>query len=488
MNVLLVNPNRVQPPVAPLAFDYLGAALQTRGIGARVADLCRDGSAGSTVPEHTWKTFRADNLDAILLTLRNIDDAYYFSQASFLPDIRDLAQTLRKAYGKPIILGGCGFSIAPEAILKFLGADLGIAGAQEKDLIRLLASLGDVDTYPGIPGLVWRAGDGLRSNPPSPPKMDEDFFSPRRTVQNASYLQAGGMVGLETKRGCTGLCHYCVDPVAKGGTVFPKPLPYLIKEVESLVDQGVTVFHLCDSEFNVPREHALHVCEALEADGLSDRIRWFTYASPLDFDETLACRMVEAGCAGINFGVDHSHPDMLAALGRQHRSEDLVRTVEATRQVGIPVLFDLLLGGPGETRETLREAIEFCQGLDVPRVGANCGIRIYPGTSLAQEVLGQGPMHQNPNIEGRLEENEEMLYPVFYVSHAMGPGWQDTLASLVKDDARFFLPIRESKESNYNYNENEVLVKALREGHRGAFWDILRRVQEGLPPLSVPGS
>jgi radical SAM superfamily enzyme YgiQ (UPF0313 family) len=276
--------------------------------------------------------------------------------------------------------------------------------------------------------------------------------------------------------------------VAKGATVFRKPLPYLIKEVESLIDQGVNVFHLCDSEFNVPREHALHVCQAFEEDGLADRIRWFTYASPLDFDETLASRMVEAGCAGINFGVDHNHPDMLAALGRQHRSEDLVRTIEATRRVGIPVLFDLLLGGPGETRETLWEAIEFCKRLDVPRVGANCGIRIYPGTSLAREVLDQGPMHRNPNIEGRLEENEEMLYPVFYVSQAMGPGWQDYLASLVKDEARFFLPMRESKDSNYNYNENEVLVKALGEGHRGAFWDILRRVQEGLPPLTVPGS
>jgi radical SAM superfamily enzyme YgiQ (UPF0313 family) len=471
-----------------LALDSIGAALQARGIGIRVADLCWDGFSGSDDPDPTWKTFDAGNPDTILLSLRNIDDAYYFSQASFLPDFRALVQSLREAYGKPVIVGGCGFSIAPEAILEFLGADLGIAGAQETDLLQLLASVDDPDTYPGTPGLVWREGDRLRSNPPSPPRMDEDFFSPRRTVRNADYFQAGGMAGLETKRGCTGLCRYCVDPVGKGRTVFTKPLPFLIAEVESLVDQGVTVFHLCDSEFNMPREHALQVCKALEEDGLSDRIRWFTYASPLDFDETLASHMAEAGCAGINFGVDHSHPDMLLALGRQHRSEDLVRTIEATRQVGLPILFDLLLGGPGETRETLREAIEFCKRFNVPRVGANCGIRIYPGTSLAQEVFEQGTMDQNPNIEGRLEENEEMLYPVFYVSHAMGPGWQDYLATLVKDDPRFFLPIRESKETNYNYNENEVLVKALREGHRGAFWDILRRVQEGLPPLSVPGS
>lgn len=488
MEVLLVNPNRIQPPVAPLALDYLGEALQTRGVRLRVADLCGRGPARETVPDHTGENLDPDGADAILVTLRNIDDAYYFSQASFLPELRTLVGNLRETTGKPVIVGGCGFSIAPEAILEFLGADLGVAGTQEKDLLALLAKLDDTAVYPEIPGLVWREGNRLRSNPPSPPEMDIDFFSRRRTVQNRSYFQAGGMVGLETKRGCAGLCRYCVDPVAKGDRVFTKPLPYLIREIESLLAQGVTVFHLCDSEFNLPREHALAVCRAVDEAGLSERIRWFTYASPLDFDETLAFAMAEAGCAGINFGVDHSDPDMLAALGRQHRAEDLERTVEATRRAGIPVLFDLLLGGPGETEETLREAITFCQGIDVQRVGANCGIRVYPGTPLAREVLAQGPLNQNPNLEGRLEQNEEMLYPVFYVSREMGRGWKDTLASLVKGDARFFLPLRDAKESNYNYNENEVLVEALGQGHRGAFWDILRRVQEGLPPLSVPGS
>ncbi len=488
MEILIINPNRIRPPVAPLALDSIGEALSSRGFRFRVVDLCGEDPSASQLPESRWQDLEAGGADAVLLTVRNIDDAYYFSQAPFLPQFRDLVQSLRERLARPVILGGCGFSIAPEAILGYLGADLGIAGAEERDLLRLLASLEDEDAYPEIPGLVWRDEDRIRSNPPSPPTMEEDFFSPRRTVDNASYFQAGGMVGLETKRGCDGLCRYCVDPVAKGSRVFAKPLAYLIREIETLVEQGVNVFHLCDSEFNMPRDHALAVCEAVEQAGLAERIRWFTYASPEGFDEALAFRMAAAGCAGINFGADHSHPAILAGFGRKHGAEDLRRTVEATRRAGLPVLFDLLLGGQGETRETLREAIEFCREIDVPRVGTNCGIRIYPGTALSREVLKQGPLKENPNLEGRLERNEDLLYPVFFVSHEMGPGWQAYLTGLVRDDARFLLPIKESEQANYNYNENEVLVKALRDGHRGAFWDILRRVQEGLPPLAVPGS
>ena len=488
MNVLLINPNRVQPPVAPLALDSIGEALHSHGIRTRIADLCGVGLPAAEVPAGYWQDLDVGDVDALLLTIRNIDDAYYFSQVSFLPQFRSLIRDLRASFRSPVILGGCGFSIAPEALLDFLDADLGVAGAQEADLLRLLACLGHEDAYPEVPGLVWREGGRIRSNPPSPPTMDEDFFSSRRTVNNLEYFHTGGMVGLETKRGCTGLCRYCVDPVAKGNRVFTKPLDCLVKEIESLVDQGVTVFHLCDSEFNQPRNHAFDVCEALTQDGLSGKIRWFTYASPLGFDEALASRMVAAGCAGINFGVDHSHPDMLRALGRQHCAEDLERTAEAARRAGLPVLFDLLLGGPGETRETLRETIDFCRKIEVPRVGANCGIRVYPGTAFSREVLERGPLHENPDLQGRLEGNEELLYPVFFLSHGMGPGWQDYLAALVRDDNRFLLPLRESGRSNYNYNENEVLVEAIRAGHRGAFWDVLRRVQEDLPPLAAPGS
>ncbi|MGW8320379.1 MAG: hypothetical protein ACWGSD_02380, partial [Thermodesulfobacteriota bacterium] len=212
MDILFINPNRVQPPVAPLAMDSIGEALQTRGMRARVVDLCCQSPSGTRMPESHLRDLDVGNVDAVLLTVRNIDDAYYFSQAPFLPQFRALVQSVRETLQRPIILGGCGFSIAPEPILRFLGGDLGVAGAQERDLLHLLASLGNEDAYPEIPGLVWREGDRIRSNPPSPPTMHEDFFSPRRTVNNFDYFQKGGMVGLETKRGCDGLCRYCVDP------------------------------------------------------------------------------------------------------------------------------------------------------------------------------------------------------------------------------------------------------------------------------------
>jgi len=489
MNVLFVNPNVMQPPVAPLAVDYIGSALRHAGISVALFDMClgtTDAWKEGLSPSHIGRSFSKSPPSAVLFTLRNIDDAYFSSRDCFLAHYRDLVRSLRQKLGVPVIVGGCGFSVAPDALLAYLGADFGVQGACEHDLLCLLGSLGEPDRFPSIPGLVWRDNGAIRLNPASPPRMAEDFFSSRATVDNVEYYRRGGMVGVETKRGCSGRCSYCVDPIAKGSEVFTKPTPFLIEEIKSLLDRGIKVFHLCDSEFNVPPWHAMEVCSALKDEGLGRRIRWYTYASPRAFDESLAWAMAEAGCVGINFGVDHCDPQILAALGRSHTAEDLEQAAKAAAAAGIVVLFDLLLGGPGETRQSLEEVIDFCRGLEVARVGTPVGVRVYPNTPLAGEVLRQGPLETNPNLRGAVRGNDDFLLPLFYLSASLGDGWESYLRTLVGDDEKFLLPLREKTPSNYNYNANELLVEAIGRGHKGAFWDILRRVHDGLPPLEVP--
>jgi hypothetical protein len=48
---------------------------------------------------------------------------------------------------------------------------------------------------------------------------------------------------------------------------------------------------------------------------------------------------------------------------------------------------------------------------------------------------------------------------------------------LVGGDPRFFLPTDSTQNRNYNYNDNTVLTRAIENGARGAYWDILRRLR-----------
>jgi len=138
------------------------------------------------------------------------------------------------------------------------------------------------------------------------------------------------------------------------------------------------------------------------------------------------------------------------------------------------VKIDLLLGGPGETRETVRETIDLMKQMDPDCVGLSMGVRVYEGTAMAQFVRESGGIASAPGIHGARDDNPGLLRPVFYISPELGAGLVDYVRELVDGDERFFLPSGERSESNYNYSDNQLLVDAIAAGARGAYWDILR--------------
>ena len=117
----------------------------------------------------------------------------------------------------------------------------------------------------------------------------------------------------------------------------------------------------------------------------------------------------------------------------------------------------------------LEESIELMRRAAPERVGISLGVRVYPGTRLADRVL-------TGNGEG-LVGGTDPAEPLFFLEPALGPdvfGWLD---ERIGDDRRFlfFDPSRPSQ--NYNYNANQRLVEAIADGYRGAYWDILRRYE-----------
>jgi hypothetical protein len=97
-------------------------------------------------------------------------------------------------------------------------------------------------------------------------------------------------------------------------------------------------------------------------------------------------------------------------------------------------------------------------------------------------VLRSGPAEFNRNLHGAVKDNDRLFRPVFYLSAELGDDVQQYLDRLIGDDRRFlFMKPPQAGDMNYNYNDNSDLVEAIRQGYRGAFWDILRRVSERAP-------
>jgi radical SAM superfamily enzyme YgiQ (UPF0313 family) len=472
----LINTNRLAPPIAPIGLDYVGSALRSSGVDVELVDLSCAEDSQRAIAEH----FADCEAELVGLSFRNVDDCFWPSGQSYLESLKRDLQTVRRHSDAPIVLGGVGYSIFPHRILEETGADFGIWGDGEPALAALVAELRGRRRFERIPGLVYCRDGELQVNRAAWPKTLE-FSSQRDFVDNRFYFRHGGQMGIETKRGCPRQCIYCVDPLTKGRSHRLRPPETVADELEALLAQEVDVLHLCDPEFNLPLHHALQVCREIVRRQLGSRIRWYAYLAVTPFPEELAACMARAGCAGINFTSDAAHAGMLATYRQLHRYEHLKEAVTRCRRYGIATMLDMLLGGPGETPETAAESIEAFRRLDPDCAGAALGVRIYPGTGMAEIAAAEGPWEENGNLRRHYRGPIDLLQPTFYISSALGTEPARLVRDLIGDDPRFFPPALEGPSADsddHNYGDNQLLARAIADGQRGAYWHILRRLRD----------
>jgi radical SAM superfamily enzyme YgiQ (UPF0313 family) len=474
--ITLINTNTMTPPIAPIGLDYVAGAAKAAGIEVGIVDLCLSDDPSKTLEDY----FDANSPELVGLSFRNIDDCFWPSAQSLVPGLADIIDKIRKITSAPIILGGVGFSICAEQIIKYTQADFGIRGDGEQAIILLYNELNGKKRFEKVDGLIWRHNGIIRSNKPAWPKHLSLPVN-RDAVDNITYFKKGGQCGLETKRGCNRQCIYCADPLAKGIKNRLRNPSDIADEAENLLAKGIDVLHLCDAEFNIPRNHAYSVCEELNRRSLGKNLRWYTYMAVVPFDDELAGAMSKAGCVGINFTGDSASPSMLETYRQPHLKDDLASAVRLCRANNMKVMIDLLLGGPGETPQTIADTISFIKQISPDCAGASLGIKIYPHTEMERIAASEGPMETNLNIKRKYTGPVDLLKPTFYISKALGENPAKLVRDLIAGDKRFFEPMSEAAENipptDHNYNDNTDLAEAIKNGARGAYWDILRKLR-----------
>jgi len=477
----LINTNRMVPAIGPLGLDYVAGYAKNAGLEVEVLDLCFEDDPAAAIKSY----FRDRSPDLVGLSFRNADDSFWPSADWFVPGLKDTIENVRNLTDAPVVIGGIGYSIFPKQILEYTGADFGICGDGEAATAALVRQLRGRRKFEDVPGLLWRENSEIRGNAPAWPGP-VSLSTARDSIDNLRYFEQGGQCGLETKRGCNRNCIYCADPLAKGNKLRLRDPSEIADEAQSLLSQGIDVLHICDAEFNVPGSHARAVCEEFINRSLGDKIRWYAYLTPSPFDGDLARAMARAGCIGINFTGDSGCEAMLRTYRQRHGKDDLASTVKLCRENKIAVMIDLLLGGPGETPQTIAETIDFIKQIDPDCAGAPLGVRIYPRTAMESIVSNELHKGGETSIRRKYDGPIDLFKPTFYISGALGDRPAELVRDLIGGDRRFFEPALDAAEQtdedgdagNYNYNENLLLEEAIAAGARGAYWDILRRLRK----------
>ena len=473
-----INPLR-KPPVAPIGLDYLASALRRSGFEADVLDLCLAEDVKETINQY----FAENEVLAVGASLRDIDNMSIAAPEFYLPFFKEVVELIKAKTSAPIILGGSGFSLMPETILDYCEVDLGIYGEGEDSFPLLLNKIQrGINDFHDIPNLVYRFEGRIRRNPIKQVDLFNLPAPEREAINNQLYFLESGVAGVECRRSCTKHCIYCPDPWIKGAKLRYRSPDSVAAEIENLLRQGIDHIYFCDSEFNVPDErYARELCLKLIERGLNSRIKWFADILPVPFPEELASLFLKAGCGGVAFNIDVFSGDMLRNMGRDFTPEDIIQAAEVCHRQNLPFVYYLLLGGPGETKETLKETIENVKRTSPGGVVTVLGIRLLPGTKLAEEIKRGGLLSENPNLQGEVTQNDELFKPIWYVSSTLGSpeSAREYIAELIGEDESFFFRRKKTAESPGNPGTaNEILAKAIKEGYRGIYWDILRRLRE----------
>lgn len=447
MKVLLISPNveSLPDPVFPIGLAYIAGALKENQTPYHVLDLCFEEDYEAAI-SYAVKSVQPD---IVGLSLRNVDNVSYPNYVSYLSFYRQIVQVVRKYSRATIVIGGSGFDLLPDEILEYIGADLGVVGEGEISFVKLVNNLAE-DFSGDQESKIIDARHEVIGN------LDDLPIPDRSGFDNDAYLKQGGMGNIQTKRGCPFKCIYCTYPVIQGEKVRQRSPKRVCDEIETLLEEGVNNIFFVDNEFNYPLEHAISICQEIVARKLP--IKWSCYCHPGFVTQELVELMLNSGCTGMEFGSDAANETMLENMGKNFSVSDLKRASDICHQSGMSFCHSLLMGGPGETMETVQQTLDTILAMDSTAVICMVGIRVFPDTKLCHIAMA----------EGVISPDQDFLEPAFYISPAIEGEILPFMKNFSKKNPTWIFP-------GLNINMNRGLQEKLRRfGIKGPLWEYMK--------------
>jgi radical SAM superfamily enzyme YgiQ (UPF0313 family) len=152
MKILLISVNRERMPfpVFPLGLAYIAMALRKEGHQVEVMDLC----FSQEISIDLNQTLHQFQPDLIGISLRNLDNLTYPTSISYLQEVEEVVGICRQSPSSQLVIGGSGYSLAPQELLQFLNVDFGIVGEGEEIFLQLVRSLERKDPISPSPHLL----------------------------------------------------------------------------------------------------------------------------------------------------------------------------------------------------------------------------------------------------------------------------------------------------------------------------------------------
>jgi len=313
-----------------------------------------------------------------------------------MPEAAAIATLAKEALGRHVLVvaGGVHPTAVPEAALRE-AADVDVAALGEGE--RTLVELAEKGPAPSVRGIVFRQGESLVRTEPRPSAEDLDTLGPpaydlfdmKYYTQPSRWLIRWlelSATNVRTSRGCSHRCSFCAGHVVAGLGVRYHSIPYVLDQLRHAADHlHVEAVHFEDDTLGADRERLMALCDAICRQGLHRRLTWDGCLRVNQADAELLAAMRAAGCIQVEYGFESGSDDSLRRLGKGATAELNMRAVRLTREAGLRIFADIMVGLPGETPADLRQTVSFLRRAR-PEVISAARLCPLPGTQLYKNL------------------------------------------------------------------------------------------------------
>lgn len=428
----------------PLGLAYLAGALRAAGYSAvRILDanIVRDPEA------ELERVLAADLPDFVGLSVTTpvFRAAQRYS--------RLVRSRLPKA---TIVWGGVHPTVLPRETAAEEAVDYVVLGEGERTIVELVRALELGGSPDGIPGIAFRKAGGIAvsARPPFLEDLDKlplpayDLLKLRSYSNPQSAHSPLGM--MITSRGCPHSCIFCVNQAVLGKKYRMYSPARMIAEVRLLIrDFGVREIMFKESDFTLDHSRVREFCELLL--GEPRKISWSCNGHLGLTDRELLRTMRRAGCRLIQYGVESGDERVLKTLKKGTSEALAAETFRLTRDAGIKTVANLMIGNPGDTRESIARTIalprtlradmanfQFCApfpGTELHHLAATNGW-FLPGRDafcLRTDSCSMNATNiPTPELEGMLRKAYRSFYlrPGYILRRALSPHAEDWRANV----------------------------------------------------------
>ena len=326
--------------------------------------------------------------------------------------IADLLRSLKPEV--KIVMGGYDPSLAPEAY-EYTGSnvDFIVRGEGEITFRELVRAIENGECFEQIAGLSFREGGEWHETPARGVHSlegDEIRLPNRDSRILRGYTMLGRQVDvIETSRGCTFDCSFCSIIQMRGRNFHTYSFDRVLADIRDAREHGAQTIFLVDDNITLNVHRFEELCKAVVAAGLNDVeyiIQGMTSAIA-NHGETLAPLMCKAGFKYVFLGIENILEDDLQFLRASSKNilrdngqkigNATMRAIEHIHRNKMYVVGGLIVGSPGDTRESVEANLRFAQRyIDWPYIQHPTP---YPGTPMTVDFR-----ERNLIINERVEE------------------------------------------------------------------------------------